>query len=233
MNKEERYWLKHRINDNGILEKQCSKCNQWYPETNEYFYMVNKSKPELGFVAQCIYCCRNYAQKWYTNLPQERKDKYNNEWNATHKIYKREHWLQWVEDHKERRQKYLKEYDQAHPDKIREYNFKRSQKQHKISKKEWNDCKEYFDFECAYCGMSESEHKNLYNEQLHKEHVKYDGENDLSNCVPSCKSCNCQKWIYSVDEWYPKQTFYSKERLSKINRWLNTDYLLYIKQSKS
>jgi len=31
---------------------------------------------------------------------------------------------------------------------------KRYHKKHKISNKEWLDCKKYFNYQCAYCGIS-------------------------------------------------------------------------------
>lgn len=68
---------------------------------------------------------------------------------------------------------------------------------------------------------------------LHKEHVDDSGANDLSNCVPSCQSCNSSKNIFSLEEWYTEDNLnFTEERLSKIYRWLNEDYLKYIKQNK-
>jgi len=66
LTREEKYWLIHKIID-GILYKQCSKCKEWKPETNEYYYYVNKSKPEKGLVAACKSCMSlnaiNYQNK--------------------------------------------------------------------------------------------------------------------------------------------------------------------------
>jgi len=102
------------------------------------------------------------------------------------------------------------------PDKVRGYSQDRGKKNHTISKKEWDACNKYFNYECAYCGLPIIEHyftrkgiTKLGN--FHKEHVIHDGENNLSNCVPSCGSCNSKKWKFSLEEWYTPE----KSRLLK------------------
>jgi hypothetical protein len=80
--------------------------------------------------------------------------------------------------------------------------------------------------------MTEVEHKKIYNQQLHKEHVNCNGEGNLSNCVPSCKSCNCSKHTDNMEEWYRKQTFFSEDKLDKIHKWINIDYQQYIQEHK-
>ncbi len=103
-------------------------------------------------------------------------------------------------------------------------------KTHDISEQEWISCKDYFNYECAYCSMSEEEHKILHNQQLHKEHAVDEGANDLSNCIPACKICNSTKNNRDFDEWYTKSnSIYSEDRFNKIIKWLTEDYKLYIK----
>jgi len=64
------------------------------------------------------------------------------------------------------------------------------------------------------------------------EHAINDGLNDLSNCVPSCRYCNSKKWAYDYTDWYTKElNFYSADRLNKIDRWLNEDYKIYIREN--
>ncbi len=106
---------------------------------------------------------------------------------------------------------------------------------HSISNEEWEDCKKYFNYECAYCGLSVKDHYITFNEEerlgdFHKEHVDHEGENDLSNCVPSCKSCNSRKWEHDFNEWYTENNeVYSIERLSKIIKWLEEDCFKFMK----
>jgi len=99
---------------------------------------------------------------------------------------------------------------------------------HDITIKEWQSCLKYFNYQCAYCGMTLNEHKTKYKEQLHKEHVDDNGYNDIRNCVPGCKTCNSRKHESNLEEWYLKQKFFSEERLQKIILWTTNEYKEYI-----
>ncbi len=107
-------------------------------------------------------------------------------------------------------------------------------KKHEITKNEWELCKEYFVYKCAYCGLPIEEHYNQYKGEIrltdfHKEHVNHDGSNDLSNCIPSCKNCNSEKHTSTLEEWYNKENEnFTEERLEKILNWLNNDYIKYL-----
>lgn len=56
-----------------------------------------------------------------------------------------------------------------------------------ITKHQWRDLMNYFDWRCAYCGKRK---------KLTIDHVQpfsRGGSNDLLNLVPACKFCNCSK----------------------------------------
>jgi hypothetical protein len=68
---------------------------------------------------------------------------------------------------------------------------------------------------------------------FHKEHVLHDGANDLSNCIPSCKTCNSSKHTENLEVWYTKdKSIFSKDRLNRIHKWLNEDWKLYYIEKK-
>jgi len=114
----------------------------------------------------------------------------------------------------------------------------RQHKNHNITKGEWESCKKYFDYKCAYCGFPIEDHYRIYAGKLqkidlHKEHVDHEGSSDLSNCVPSCKTCNDFKHKFELDEWYNKYNInYTKERYDKIIKWITEDYEQYIEEHK-
>tara|TARA_R100001443_G_scaffold65454_1_gene74741 strand:- start:114 stop:788 length:675 start_codon:yes stop_codon:yes gene_type:complete len=84
----------------------------------------------------------------------------------------------------------------------------------------WNK----FDYCCAYCGTNE---KDL-EKKLEIEHVicfKRNGPHTSSNIVPSCTECNSLKRANLFEIWYPKQTFFSKERYQKIKDHQSTAQL--------
>jgi 5-methylcytosine-specific restriction endonuclease McrA len=73
-----------------------------------------------------------------------------------------------------------------------------------------------------YCGMTEVEAKQKFNERLHRDHAYNNGSNEIDNCILACKSCNCTKHKRDWDEWYTSELeFYSEERKNKIEQWLN------------
>lgn len=103
-------------------------------------------------------------------------------------------------------------------------------RKHDINKKEWVSCKEYFNNECAYCGLHEDDHFTVYDgklrkSDLHKEHVDHNGANDISNCIPACRICNSSKWQYKLEDWYNDcNDNYTNKRIEKIYKWINEDY---------
>lgn len=84
-----------------------------------------------------------------------------------------------------------------------------------ISRKDWAECKDYFDNKCAYCGR---EMQNLT--QDHFIPVSRGGDYSKENIVPSCKSCNCKKHMKNFYEWYKTYEYYSTERENKILEYL-------------
>lgn len=112
--------------------------------------------------------------------------------------------------------------------------YRRMNKDHRITTEEWNNCLTYFNNSCAYCGISEKEAIKTQGQKLHKEHVDHDGANDLSNAVPSCKSCNSSKHTSDIDLWYVPErvNFYSKDKFNKIMNWIKSDHKEYIKPIK-
>lgn len=210
-------------------------CEEWFDETIDNFYMLNKSYPEKGFTGMCKSCSIEKVKA--RNLSNY--DKYI---ERVHKRY-REHKntdlkrkQEWYQNNKDYCRDYTHEYFENNKEKFPTYNKTRSNKNHKISKQEWNACKKYFDNSCAYCGLHENEHYGTYRgivklHSLHREHVEHDGLCDLSNCIPSCNSCNSKKWLYPMEEWYRQQEYFSESKLNKIHKWLNEDYKQYIKQT--
>jgi hypothetical protein len=215
---------------NGILEKQCTKCNEWFADTEENFYYKNRSKPEMGFVPRCKRCSIEDTQEYERNDPEKVRNCRLRSYQK-HKESKNQRNKNWQSKNREHLKEYNKQYIKDNPEKVKEYGYKRLNKNHKISEKEWNSCKEYFNNSCAYCGMSETEHKTKHkNRGLNKEHVDHEGSVYLDNCVPACYRCNLCKWLYPMEEWYRKQQYFDEERLQKILKWVNEDYKQFEKK---
>lgn len=202
--------------------KICSDCGKEKPLSE--FYTQNKHSKKRGnwlyYNPECKECTLKRTRKWRADNPK-RFLKYNTEYTLKHrtspegKAYRRDQVRKWRMKGKQ------KEYQRNNPDKVKKYNKTRRHKNHNITSEEWTKCKDFFGNACAYCGMTENEHRERYNQDLHKEHVEHNGANDITNCVPSCKSCNSQKWEYELDDWYNESNpAYSISRYKKIVEWL-------------
>lgn len=224
MNKEEKKLLHYKNTHKeveGIIYKQCSICKEWFPENLDNFY---KKKDKLS--PYCKECERSKNYNWliqnYDKHPvymkndyTKRKDKYLESAN------------------KQRESGYSKEWLQNNPDKVKQYGEKYSNKAHKINKNQWLSCKEYFNNECAYCGLPIDKHYIKLKGEIrlgdfHKEHVNCNGSDGLENCIPACKKCNTSKHTENMEEWYKRQEFFNEDKLNKIHKWLNDDYKQYI-----
>ncbi|EKS4345120.1 HNH endonuclease [Clostridium botulinum] len=213
------YEENHKIIENKLY-KLCSICNKWLPCTDKYFYKNNKSKKD-GLFPYCKECNKYKFKKWI-NKNEDKFRKYVKIRDAN--LSKRRITQKRKASIKQRLSGYQSEYRKNNKDKIKQYNKKYGHKAHNITKQQWEACKEYFNYSCAYCEMSEEEHKKIYNQQLHKEHIIDCGRNDLKNCVPACRSCNSEKHIFSFNDWYNKNNpNYLKERYDKIVKWIKYD----------
>lgn len=83
---------------------------------------------------------------------------------------------------------------------------------------DWNEVLSCLGESCVYCGDSEVD--------LQQDHViplSKGGSNTKNNIVPACPSCNNNKKARLLEDWYPKQDFYSKEQEEKVLRWMGYD----------
>lgn len=191
--------------------------------------MGNKKTNRLN--PYCKKCAKEKSRKWVKNNP-ERYAK------ALQKSNARPERKKVVKEYNKRRVENGEQakWQQNNKDKLEKYRMTRSNKNHTITNIEWEMCKQYFCHRCAYCGLPIEEHfwtrKGVSKlGDFHKEHVIHNGNNDLSNCVPSCKSCNCKKIDFDFYDWYSiDNPIYNQERYETIIKWLEEDYKLYIKQ---
>jgi len=187
--------------------------------TNEHFYKKNTKD---GLNSYCIPCSFKKSREWVDNNPDKQKVL------LLRKVANKTE-VQKQRSRDSARERNLngkhKKWQQENKDKIKKYREKRlTHKEHEISDFEWASCKVYFNNSCAYCGLSEVKHREIYNQRLHKEHAINDGKNDISNCIPSCKLCNGKKWILDFNDWYiPSNEVYTEQRYLRIINWLMED----------
>jgi hypothetical protein len=203
--------------------KKCSVC-EIEKDLDEYYKQNKESKKRGKYVyynPECKKCTSKRSQEWGNNNKDRR---YIN----NHKFDKSK---KGVEIRRERNKRYIekgKRKEWIENNKQRLYHYNLNHCNHNITQEEWRQCKKYFGNSCAYCGMSEDEHKNAHKQQLHREHVNHQGDNDLSNCVPACRSCNSLKSTYDFKFWYKEKSgIYNEDSYRKIAIWLESDYKLF------
>jgi hypothetical protein len=220
--------------------KQCTQCKRNLPETEQYYYVQNHKDKDgniiKSYLAQpCRECRKNY-QRGYVEENREQHNESSYSWFLNNREHNNAMCRKNYRETKVRRYHYKKKWDKNNPDKLSIY--KEQHRDHDISEKEWRDCKEYFNNKCAYCELHINEHLVVFRGKLihsdfHREHVYHDGANDLSNCVPSCKTCNTSKHAIDFEFWYRKRSEnYTEERYNKIIKWLQEDHKQYIQQDK-
>lgn len=211
----------------------------------ENFNVVNSNRDKFNHrckTCQKIYQHASYMKNRDKEIANAKEWRKNNLDKARAIERKREGTPERVQYHREksaykRLKGNYKDWAKRNPEKVKEYGQNRMHKNHKITNKEWENCKKYFNHRCAYCGLAIENHwvmrnGTLINMDFHKEHKDDKGSSDLSNCVPACLSCNAHKWTFEFDDWYNENNpVFSLERLEKINKWLNEDYKNYIEQS--
>jgi hypothetical protein len=211
--------------------KICKTCG--IEKSIDEFYsqiMISKTKGEyIRFNLNCKKCVVDKSQKWIELNPKRYKEL------ILRRDRTREPYFKELSRTRVKNGKYRK-WQQDNPEKIKQYSLDREKhKKHKISKKEWEACLDYFNNCCAYCGLPNEEYFTTYRGvtkrgNFHKEHVDFEGANDLSNCVPSCKYCNSEKNTLRFDDWYNKDNVkFTQERFDKIHKWINEDYKIHIK----
>ncbi|MGE8080947.1 HNH endonuclease [Peribacillus loiseleuriae] len=171
------------------------------------FYLQKKYSKKRG---DCIYynpeckerTCRRVRRHRIDNLEHVKHVK--RLWHKKNAITEREKKRQYCLENLEKLKMKQVKFQQSErgKEKLKGYGLKRSHKHHQIQPSEWIACKSYFDNSCADCGMTYAEHKRVFKQGLHKEHVIHEGRNELKNCVPACKGCNSKKWMYPFNDWY-------------------------------
>ncbi|WP_063562997.1 HNH endonuclease signature motif containing protein [Paenibacillus sp. O199] len=208
----------------GVDHKLCNKCNDYHPSTDEYFY-INKNNSIDGLYPYCkksaiLSSCEN--QKTNKERSYKQHEKYRK--SEKYKKWGRKHGLE------QRKSGYSLNYQRNNKDRV--YFYAALHRIHDITSIEWNKCLLFFEYKCAYCGITQEENKRNCNQKLQKDHVDHEGYNDLRNAVPACRRCNSSKHQSGVLNWYSQQPFYCIDRFRKLTTWITIEYQKYLEIKK-
>lgn len=214
------------------MSDQSKTCNVCGIDKNldKYYQQIKKDrngKPYIYYRPECKNCTKERSLDWASANREKFLNcfiKYNNKPEV--KVKQNQAKI----DHR-KSGKYL-EWQRLNKDKLQRYRKNREVKTHDITSNEWYNCRLFFNFRCSYCGKTWEQNKKETEKDLHKDHVVYDGRNDLKNCIPACCSCNSSKGERTLNDWYKSQEFYSRDRYLMIYQWLRYDVKKYIRRKK-
>lgn len=84
-----------------------------------------------------------------------------------------------------------------------------------FTKKDIEDCLDFFGHECAYSGVPLTKGYSLD----HVMPLSKGGANEIHNIVPCLDIVNIRKATTDWELWYVEQPYYSQERHAKIKQW--------------
>jgi hypothetical protein len=183
-----------------VETKICSNCGQ--EKSTEEFYRTKNN--EDGLHVWCKECDIIYAENYYDGNTDEVLD-----------IHK-----EWRDNNPDKYKQSIKNYRQSEEGRLKDRLQHKRRKElmeqlpNTFTNEERNQCFKYFDYSCAYCGS-----KNKIQED-HFISIMNDGPYTKNNIIVACGFCNPSKGDSDFFEWYPKQSFYSKEREDKILSYL-------------
>lgn len=224
---------------------KCTRCGIEKPLTPEYFHRNKNGK--TGFNTQCKECRNSYMKKYGEENKEKIKERYQENKEQAKQYYQenRERVKEYYQENREKILEYNREYNKKNKERTkkrdkewREKNRERwlilaragvekrrakmSSLPHTLTIEDWEGTLEFFDYSCAYCGVSQEELEY----SLHQEHiipVSEGGGYTADNIIPSCKTCNLSKGAKELEEWYKSRDYYDEEKMSKVTYWITLE----------
>ena len=218
--------------------KKCTECGRWLVASTVNFHKQKTGK--YGLRSGCKECIKQYYEankdKILEQIKQHGKQYYEANRDKVleqHKKYREtnrdkvlEHQRQYYKANKgkllERHKRYNKEYYQSPQGQVVKFNgdqrrrIKEERQGDGITKDQWLEMMNFFDFRCAYSGEILSKKTRSID---HVVPLNSNGDNMIWNCVPMLRNLNSSKRDKNMEEWYREQSFYDPKRLAKIYEW--------------
>lgn len=220
--------------------KVCTKCKEILV-ASEINYNSDKRSKKNGLKSVCKKCIRkyqreerkDYQKKYYNDNKEEvlkkRKERYENnkeeilernkKWKNNNEEKFKDYQRKYQEEHKEEKSEYKKQWAKDNPEKrfnSRSRRRKNLEKESNITKEQWIEMMEFFDWKCAYSG------EKLTNKNRSTDHIlalDKGGYNVIWNLAPMVRNYNCSKHTKDMVTWYKEQSFFDIDRLMKIYEW--------------
>ena len=224
-----------------LLFKKCKECNTLYHISNFHKQKLGKygvrnicKKCRIKFNAEHKEERKEYNKKYrednhdkfleYNKIHKEKRNKQSKEWRENNKEHVKEYNKIYRKDNFEKRNKQSKEWRENNPEKVFNYNnerrFKEENQGRGITKEQWFEMMEFFNWKCAYSG-EKMERNNTINGRTIDHIVALDngGEHEIWNVIPMKRGYNASKYTSDMLEWYLEQEYFDIDRLTRIYEW--------------
>ena len=213
-----------------LLFKQCSECGEILHVSK--FRKIKNGK--YGVMKICKECRKIYEKKYrdehreeiseynkkYREEHKEERKEYDKKYYEEHKEEKSIRFKKWYKENKEERDRYCKNWQRNNPHVGFNSNGRRRSRLENqgngITKEQWFECFEFFNWECAYSGIQLTKDNRSID---HIVALDNDGEHEIWNCVPCYASYNYSKHTKNMLDWYLQQEYFNINRLTKIYEW--------------
>ena len=235
------------------LASQCKECRnnqkrqyrkynkEKVAKSNKQYYQDNKRKI-LGQKKQYYETNKEKVreqQKQYYEANKEKIAESTKRYREANKHEERERNKRYYEANKEKVLERCKRYLQTPQGQVVEFNrhqrrrAKEEQLGSGITKEQWLEMMNFFEWKCAYSGEHLGGDDNSFNRTIdHIIPISKNGPNMVWNCVPMTRSLNSSKNNKNMLEWYEQQEYFSEERLAKIREWQEYAFNKYNKEEK-
>lgn len=187
-----RYYKKNKEKEDERNKQYYKKNKKDILEYHEQYYTENKDE------------ILEYHKQYYTENKNKILEK--------NKLYRDEH----KDELKEKKKKYNKENPHIRFNNSQKRRHKLKNQGNGISKEQWLEMMEFFDWKCAYSGESlDMENRSID----HIISLNNEGLNEPWNCIPMYMPHNSSKHNKDMVSWYKQQEFFDIDRLMKIYEW--------------
>ena len=211
-------------NDKEWREEKLRKNKERWNNNEEYKEERNKKNRE--------YYKEKYAndEEWREKQKRRQRelfsdDKYREEQNRKQRE-KYANKKEWREEKLEKGKKWRKNNQQKVFNLNNERRNKEENQGNGITKEQWKEMFDFFNFKCAYSGeYIGGSNKNKKRIVDHILALDNGGLNEIWNCTPMLKSYNSSKnKRIDVINWYKEQEYFDEERLQRIVEWQKYAY---------